>query len=182
MASWSPTGLGVASGHDYLDRGFFDAIFKDNLGTVGAGTAAGKLDLFATGSSLDLLDTFLLFGDPATRMPTECATPPAVSHVWIALVYGPQVQLDWSAVPGAFNYQVWRNADDPYFAPGAACTEANGCTWKSDTTFAHAGGLGNTAVNNSYLVLPASACGAVQTAPSNRTGDFDFALVPGDEG
>ena len=179
VASWSPAGLGVASGHDYLDRGFFDAVLTDNLGTVGAGTAAGKLDLFATGSNLDLLDTFLLFGDPATQLPTACVAPPAVSLLYIALVFGPQVQLDWTAVPGALNYQVWWNADDPYFTPGAACTEANGCTWRSDTTFTHAGGTGNTAINNSYLVLPVSACGTSQGTPK-RVGEYDFALVPGD--
>jgi len=179
VASWSPAGLGVATGHDHLDRGFFDAVFTDNLGTVGAGTTAGKLDLFATGSNLDLLDTFLLFGDPATQLPTACVVPPAVSLLYIALVFGPQVQLDWTAVPGALNYQVWWNADDPYFTPGAACTEANGCTWRSDTTFTHAGETGNTAVNNSYLVLPVSACGTGQGTPM-RVGEFDFALVPGD--
>jgi NADH:ubiquinone oxidoreductase subunit len=27
IAAWSPTGISVARGHEYLDRGFFDAIF-----------------------------------------------------------------------------------------------------------------------------------------------------------
>jgi len=181
VGSWSPTGLGVASGHDHLDRGFFDAVFTAQLGTVGAGTAAGKLDLFATGSNLDLLDTFLLFGDPATQLHTVCVALPAVSHLYIALVFGPQVRLDWTAIPGALNYQVWWNATNPYFVPdtGTPCTEANGCTLRPDTTFTHAGGTGSAAVNNSYLVLPVSACGTGQETPK-RVGEFDFALVPGD--
>jgi len=179
VASWSPTGLGVASGHDYLDRGFFDAVFTAQLGTVGAGTAAGKLDLFATGANFDLLDTFLLFGDPATRLPTVCATPPAVSDVHIALVFGPQVRLNWTAIPGALNYQVCWNATDPYFVPDAS-EEATGCTSIPAASFTHTGGLGDPAINNTYLVQPISACGVVQSAPSNRTGEFDFALVQGE--
>lgn len=65
VASWSPTGLGVASGHDYLNRGFFSAFFFDGARTIGQATLAGKLDLWASGGALDLLDTYLLFGDPA---------------------------------------------------------------------------------------------------------------------
>jgi hypothetical protein len=68
IASWSPTGLGVASGHDYMNRGFLNAMLKDVVGTIGKGTAVGKLRLWATGTSLDLLDTYLLFGDPALRL------------------------------------------------------------------------------------------------------------------
>jgi len=68
VASWSPTGLGVYSGHDYLDRGFFEARFQDARRTLGEATAAGKMNLWATGSNLDLLDTYLLFGDPALRL------------------------------------------------------------------------------------------------------------------
>ncbi len=69
VASWSPTGLGLTTGHDYLDRGFFNDLFRGARGTVGQATAAGKLNLWSSGNSLDLLDTFLLFGDPALRPP-----------------------------------------------------------------------------------------------------------------
>jgi hypothetical protein len=69
VASWSPTGLGVVSGHDCLDRGFFQALFQDGLLTLGQATTAGKLNLLASGSNLDLLDTYLLFGDPALHIP-----------------------------------------------------------------------------------------------------------------
>lgn len=69
IASWSPTGRGVTSGHDYLDRGFFQAVFLDDEWRLGPATLAGKLRLWASGSSRDLLDTYLLFGDPALEMP-----------------------------------------------------------------------------------------------------------------
>ena len=43
IASWSPTGLGVSTGHDYLNRGFFQAVFYDSDGsvTLGQATTAG---------------------------------------------------------------------------------------------------------------------------------------------
>lgn len=81
VASWSPTGLGIATGHDHLNRGFFDAIFSEGVGTVGAGTAAGKLRLWQTGGNLDLLDTYLLFGDPATRMPVTVSAPATATRM-----------------------------------------------------------------------------------------------------
>jgi hypothetical protein len=67
VATWGPTGLGVSTGHDELDDGFFRAIFADNVDTVGEATLLGKMALAATGQNLDLLDTFTLLGDPATR-------------------------------------------------------------------------------------------------------------------
>jgi hypothetical protein len=68
VASWSPTGLGISTGHDYLDRGFLEARFRTGKRTVGEATTAGKLKLWTTGANLDLLDTYLLFGDPAMRL------------------------------------------------------------------------------------------------------------------
>jgi len=68
VASWSPTGLGVSSSHYTLDRGFLDALFRDGLRTTGQATMAGKLRLWAIGGGIDLLDTYLLFGDPALHV------------------------------------------------------------------------------------------------------------------
>ena len=65
VASWSPTGASVADGHDIINRAFFDAIFKVSLSTIGEATQKSLLDLWATGTHLQLVDTFLLFGDPA---------------------------------------------------------------------------------------------------------------------
>ena len=82
VASWSATGLGVDTGHEYLDQGFFQAVFRDGLRSLGEATTAGKLKLWATGSGLDLLDTYLLFGDPATLIAlpgTVAPTPTATS-------------------------------------------------------------------------------------------------------
>lgn len=68
IASWSPTGLGLASGHDALNRGFYDAYFTQGRESVGEAILSGKLRLWMTGSNLDLLDTYTLFGDPALKI------------------------------------------------------------------------------------------------------------------
>ena len=69
IASWSPTGFGVASGHDLLNKGLFEALFTDDVIQLGPATTLAKLYL-AANSSLhnDLLDTYILFGDPATQL------------------------------------------------------------------------------------------------------------------
>jgi hypothetical protein len=71
IASWAPTGLGLAPGHDFLERGLFLAVFHDGK-SLGSGATAAKLYLVANappGKYLDLIDTFLLLGDPALRVP-----------------------------------------------------------------------------------------------------------------
>jgi len=68
VASWSASGLGVATGHDYLDRGFFEGLFGYDLRELGPLTHAGLMGLWATRTNRDLIDTFHLFGDPALRI------------------------------------------------------------------------------------------------------------------
>ena len=68
VAAWAPTGMGVSTGHDLLDRGFFDAVFEGGVTTVGEAALAGKQRLFDGHFALDLLDTYHLFGDPALRI------------------------------------------------------------------------------------------------------------------
>ena len=70
LASWSASGLGVATGHDFLDRGFFQAVFQDGMRQIGPAAVAGKMNLWLNsgGANLDLIDTFNLLGDPASRL------------------------------------------------------------------------------------------------------------------
>ena len=65
IASWSPTGDGLVTGHDVLNRGFLQAYFEFGANTIGEATLAGKLDLWTLGDELELLDVYTLFGDPA---------------------------------------------------------------------------------------------------------------------
>jgi hypothetical protein len=83
LASWSATGLGVASGHDRLDKGFFRAVTGLGIRQIGAAVMIAKADLKAYSSfNLDLLDTYTLFGDPASRL----ALPPVPFRVNLPLV------------------------------------------------------------------------------------------------
>ncbi len=67
VAAWGSTGLGVTLGHSRLHYGFYTAVRAGHGGArLGAGTLAGKLEVWDSGLDLDLLDTFTLLGDPAT--------------------------------------------------------------------------------------------------------------------
>lgn len=83
IGSFAPAGLGVASGHDYLDRGFFEALTQQGKVRVGLATVASKGYLFAqTGiGHADLFDTFNLLGDPGTllNVPDNLMPPPTLT-------------------------------------------------------------------------------------------------------
>ncbi len=68
VAAWGGTGLGLGAGHHRLSAGFYHAVFADQVETLGEATLAGKLILASTGQDLDLLDTYVLLGDPALRL------------------------------------------------------------------------------------------------------------------
>ncbi|MFV9506627.1 MAG: C25 family cysteine peptidase [Oscillochloridaceae bacterium umkhey_bin13] len=77
-AAFSPTGLGLATGHELLASGLFQALFAGGRQRLGPATIAAKLGLFATGRNLDLVDTYTIFGDPALLLaiPDELQPPP----------------------------------------------------------------------------------------------------------
>jgi hypothetical protein len=69
VASWSPTGLAVAAGHDTLVQGLFEAVFVGGMRRLGDATTQAKIHLYATdGAHLNLIDTYTLFGDPALAL------------------------------------------------------------------------------------------------------------------
>ncbi|NJO07617.1 MAG: hypothetical protein HC876_20040 [Chloroflexaceae bacterium] len=69
LATFSATGLGVATGHDTLQQGLLEAVFRDEVATLGEATMAAKIDLFIEGRHEDLLNTFVILGDPALQLP-----------------------------------------------------------------------------------------------------------------
>jgi len=85
VAAWGATGLGVGTGHHALAEGFYQAVFHTQVNTLGEAALAGKLALAATHQDLDLLDTFTLLGDPATR-PNRTIVAWA-SQVYLPLIY-----------------------------------------------------------------------------------------------
>lgn len=76
LASWAPTGQGVASGHDVLHRGFYDAVMQQGVPRLGPAIILAKADLAALGHDRDLLDTYNLLGDPATALALPDLSPP----------------------------------------------------------------------------------------------------------
>ena len=71
VAAFSPTGLGVATGHDLLHHGFYRALFQDGIWKLGPATLAAKLNLYSQDTHHeynDLLQTFTVFGDPALQL------------------------------------------------------------------------------------------------------------------
>jgi hypothetical protein len=65
VAAFAATGMGVASGHDVMNRRLFTAIFTDML-ALGPATTEAKLAL--GGAWRDLVETYHLFGDPALTL------------------------------------------------------------------------------------------------------------------
>ena len=78
LASWSSSGLGMAAGQDFLDRGFFEALNQEGLSQIGQAAIYGKVNLWwnAGGAYRDSIDVFTLFGDPATRLAVPGASNP----------------------------------------------------------------------------------------------------------
>jgi hypothetical protein len=68
VAVWGSTGLGVSTGHHWLAEGFMKTVYQDGISEIGIATLAGRLNLLSVGTSLDLIDTFNLLGDPATKL------------------------------------------------------------------------------------------------------------------
>ncbi len=70
VGSWSSTGLALASGHRFLQQGFYQALFNEGTRTIGPLTLAGELNLLSkTDQYSFLIDTYLVLGDPALQLP-----------------------------------------------------------------------------------------------------------------
>jgi hypothetical protein len=77
IASFSPLGKGLSAGHDILSQGLYHSLFDENVLELGLVTTQAKVYLYANSTSYrDLIDTYLLLGDPAIRLPL---TPTAVN-------------------------------------------------------------------------------------------------------
>jgi hypothetical protein len=68
IAAYSPTGLGVANGHDIMHHGFYDSIMAQNATYLGQAVLASKAELYGTGYHFDLIHSFTIFGDPGLRI------------------------------------------------------------------------------------------------------------------
>jgi hypothetical protein len=69
IATWGPTGLGLASSHQELASSLLQDLLGSSRPTLGNAILQAKLNLAAEpSSSVDLIDTFTLLGDPAMHL------------------------------------------------------------------------------------------------------------------
>lgn len=123
IASLSPTGYGLASGHDWLERGVLRALLHDNVDRLGPAIDSAKRYLLAKSpGDADLVDTFVLIGDPALQPKTDyvCSqTPTAVGVESFAAQRVPGgVQVTWrlASEVDAVGYNILRQEEDGGYA------------------------------------------------------------------
>ena len=70
VAALMPTGMTTTPGQEILNNALFEAIFTDDVRTLGPAIAAAKQTLLANGDAYyeQIAATFMLFGDPATTL------------------------------------------------------------------------------------------------------------------
>ncbi|MBA7672027.1 hypothetical protein ES703_80198 [subsurface metagenome] len=69
VATFMPTGMTATGGQHILDTALFDAIFTEDIRTLGPAISQAKQTLLANGSGYEeVSETFLLFGDPAMEL------------------------------------------------------------------------------------------------------------------
>ena len=69
VAVWAPTGLAQPEGHAALFTALYQALFTRDLTTLGASTAAAKIEAYGISTAWgELAETYVLFGDPASRL------------------------------------------------------------------------------------------------------------------
>ncbi len=115
VATFSATGLGVATGHDPLQRGFFASLVENGDWELGAAAMEGKIQLFLSGFNYDLMHTFTLFGDPALglKSPFQAGLTPASAGIngepGESIVYNLQVKNN-GAHPDTFDVTLAGNS------------------------------------------------------------------------
>lgn len=174
VADVSPSGLHVGGALVTLNQGVTRAIFQDRIDRMGAAVDAGKLYYWSHAYSfMDVIDTSIHFGDPATRL----RLPPIVSIER----NGALARLSWKPAPQYVSYEVWRSTR-PYFSPDDPGLDPPALVPAPPAgvdivTYDDAGAIGNVALNYAYVIRGVTAAGA--KGESNRVGEFDFAIVPG---
>lgn len=69
IAVWAPTSLGFPAGHRILMNEFYRQVFENRETTLGAATTAAQIATFVHDPIwLELLETYVLFGDPALKI------------------------------------------------------------------------------------------------------------------
>lgn len=114
IASFSATGWGQSLGHDIFDNSIFDDLFNNAYTGIGYLTTQAKYYLYAHSSSyMDLLDTYLLLGDPALKLQTlPLAAPAAPTNLQATTISPTQIDLSWQTdSKGMSEFRIERSPD-----------------------------------------------------------------------
>jgi hypothetical protein len=123
VGAFMSTGMTQPEAQRILDVALFDAIFKQDIRALGPAISAAKQTLLANGQVFeDVSETFLLFGDPATKLKVPLPTVPTR---FAAEVQGSNVVLSWQGATDAnggaiAGYNVYRST-----TPGGPYTKVN---------------------------------------------------------
>jgi hypothetical protein len=70
VACLAPTGLGFTSQHEALAKNIFNNLFVKGDNIAGLLITQSKIDAYDVTKAADIVETFVLFGDPATELKT----------------------------------------------------------------------------------------------------------------
>ena len=135
VASWAPTGYGVASGHDTLEKGLFIDLFNNNNTLLGPATTYAKFYLDSLHAYLDLIDTYLLLGDPALNIKTIQQPIQEINSGWNL------ISLPVATISG---YTAQSLLDD-INNQGGSCTDVD--RWLNDSWDEYSDGAGTNNFN-----------------------------------
>jgi hypothetical protein len=187
IADLSPSGYHYGEALVKLNQGLTRALFIDHVTTVGDAVNAAKLYYDTqSGVAKDVVDTTVLFGDPALKLRLPMPVAPAVAA---ASATSAGITVSWPHDVLNTTYTLWRS-ENPYFDPatqGVQLTtiDASGYAAGAPVQYADNGQTpppavityGDPAHNYFWVVRAANAYGTSST--SNRVGEFDFSLTPG---
>ncbi len=179
VADLSPAGFHILPVLEELNRTVVKAIFQDRIGRMGPAVDAAKLAFLAGDGQSDLVDTYILFGDPALklRLPPLPTTP-----TFLPLIETAKLKLTWTHLPENTSYEVWRG-DQPYVALGSAASvrlvELSAPVGGGAMTYTDnkSNSVGDASRNYFYTVRGANPLGV--SATPQWAGEFDFGLTPG---
>ena len=158
--------------------GSFDATVEDVTATIDTtGMSNGRHILFVEGQDADGN-----WGVPTAvfltvNAPCEAAQSPA--DLSESILNTNDMHLAWTHNAANSFYEVWRS-QTPYFQPGDADATLRQTLQAADGVFEYTdtGAVGSPDNQYFYLLRSANAC-SEYAAEMPRSGEFDFALVPG---
>jgi len=133
VAALMPTGMTETEGQHILDTALFDAIFTEDIRTLGPAISMAKQTLLANGSQYEeVSQTFLLFGDPATELKVPLPRRPTGVSLQSA---SPGITITWNAATDCngnpvAGYNLYRST-----TPGGVYTKVNNSSLITGTEY-----------------------------------------------